>query len=164
MSELYIEALTELAKEDKVVFDPSFSGKALVRFESKELSKAFPKLPENVSGGWNNYKPYAFEINNKSEQSSGRIKLAFTGDVDSDRREDLEEFFRKLGYKTLKTNWKWKSIGNWKIKLVNSKFIEDLSLEEESKEKLVKDLKISIEKTLKQIDKDVLEYIELKNK
>ncbi|WP_246616561.1 PD-(D/E)XK nuclease family protein [Vagococcus lutrae] len=164
MSELYIEALTELAKEDKVVFDPSFSGKALVRFESKELSKAFPKLPGNVSGGWNNYKPYAFEINNKSEQSSGRIKLAFTGDVDSDRREDLEEFFRKLGYKTLKTNWKWKSIGNWKIKLVNSKFIEDLSLEEESKEKLVKDLKISIEKTLKQIDKDVLEYIELKNK
>nr|MBO0464484.1 PD-(D/E)XK nuclease family protein [Enterococcus sp. DIV2402] len=164
MSELYFEALTELAKEDKVIFDPSFSGKSLVRFESKELSKVFPKLPENISGGWNNHKPYAFEINNKSEQSSGRIKLAFTGDVDSERREELEEFFRKQGSKNLKTNWRWKSIGNWKIKLVSSKFIQDLTLEEESRENLVKKLKESIEKTLKQIDTNVLEYIDLKDK
>lgn len=163
MSELYIEALTELAKEGKVVFDPSFSGKALVRFESKELTNAFPKLPENISGGWNNHKPYAFEINNKSQQTSGRIKLAFTGDVDFERREELEEFFRKQGLKNLKANWKWKSIGDWKIKIVNSKFIEDLALEEESRESLVGKLKDSIEKTLKQIDENVLEYIELKN-
>lgn len=164
MSELYIEALIELAKEGKVIFDPSFSGKSLVRFESQELSKAFPKLPENISGGWNNHKPYAFEINNKSEQSSGRIKLAFTGDVDPERREELEDFFRKQGFKNLKNNWRWKSIGDWKIKLVTSKFIQDLTLEEESREILVRRLKDSIEKTLKQIDTNVLEYVELKNK
>lgn len=164
MSELYIEALTELAKEGKVIFDPSFSGKSLVRFESEELSKTFPKLPDNISGGWNNHKPYAFEINNKSEQSSGRIKLAFTGDIDPERREELEDFFRKQGSKNLKNNWRWKSIGDWKIKLVTSKFIQDLTLEEESRETLVKKLKDSIEKTLKQIDTNVLEYIELKNK
>lgn len=162
MSELYIEALTELAKEGKVIFDPSFSGKSLVRFESQELSKVFPKLPENISGGWNNHKPYAFEINNKSEQSSGRIKLAFTGDVDPERREELEDFFRKQGSKNLKNNWRWKSIGDWMIKLVTSKFIQDLTLEEESREILVKRLKDSIEKTLKQIDTNVLEYVELK--
>lgn len=164
MSELYIEALTELAKEDKVIFEPSFSGKSLVRFESKELSKVFPRLPENISGGWNNHKPYAFEINNKSEQSSGRIKLAFTGDIDPERREELEDFFRKQDSKNLKNNWRWKSIGDWKIKLVTSKFIQDLTLEEESRETLVKKLKDSIEKTLKQIDTNVLEYVELKNK
>ena len=45
---------------------------------------------------------------------------------------------------------------------MTSKFIQDLTLEEESRETLVKNLKNSIEKTLKQIDTNVLEYVELK--
>lgn len=163
MNELYVEALTELAKEGKVLFDPSFSGKTLIRFELEELTNVFPKLPEDQPGGWGCHKPYAFEINNKSEQTSGKIKLAFTGDVDLERRQELEDFFKKQGIENLKPNWRWKSIGNWKIKLVSKKFIEDLTIEEENRDNLIKDLKASISKTLDDIYKDVSRYIELKN-
>ncbi|RGI30906.1 hypothetical protein [Melissococcus sp. OM08-11BH] len=163
MNELYVEALTELAKEGKVLFDPSFSGKTLIRFELEELTNVFPKLPEDQPGGWGCHKPYAFEINNKSEQTSGKIKLAFTGDVDLERRKELEDFFKKQGIENLKPNWRWKSIGGWKIKSVSKKFIENLTIEEENRDNLIKDLKASISKTLDDIYKDVSTYIELKN-
>lgn len=163
MNELYVEALTELAKEGKILFDPSFSGKTLIRFELEELTNVFPKLPDDEPGGWGCHKPYAFEINNKSEQSSGKIKLAFTGDVDLERRKELEDFFKKQGIENLKPNWRWKSIGGWKIKSVSKKFIENLTIEEEIRDNLIKDLKASISKTLDDIYKDVSRYIELKN-
>lgn len=163
MSELYIEALTRIAKEGNVIFDPSASGKSLVRFELKELTNIFPLLPENIYGGWNNNKPYAFEINNRNAESSGKIKLVFTGDVDSVKKIELEDFFKKIGIRNLRPNWKWKSIGDWKIKSVSAKYIENLTLEEENRDLLVNKLKDSIEKTLEKINEDVAEYIKLNN-
>lgn len=164
MSEIYIEALKELHTEGKIIFDPTFSGKSIIRFGLRELDEEFPTIA--YSGGWNNHRAYAIEINNKNEQSSGKINLVFTGEIEEERRVDLEKFLRQVDSKALRTNWKWKSIGGWKIKAVNKLFMEDLSLEleEEDRDNLVKKLKTSLEDTLEKISSDVKKYIEIKNK
>lgn len=164
MSEIYIEALKELHTEGKIIFDPTFSGKSIIRFGLRELDEEFPAIA--YSGGWNNHRAYAIEINNKNEQSSGKINLVFTGEIEEERRVDLEKFLRQVDSKALRTNWKWKSIGGWKIKAVNKLFMEDLSLEleEEDRDNLVKKLKTSLEDTLEKISSDVKKYIEIKNK
>lgn len=164
MSELYVEALEELSKEGRIIFDSSFSGKSLVRFELKELTEEFPKLPDNTPGGWKCHKPYSFEINNKNEHLSGKIKLVFTGDVDTERKQEVETFFNKLNI-TVKNNWQWKSIGDWKIKIVNPKFVNNISMmvEEGNRDEIVKSIKASFEKTLDVIEKDVKKYIDIKN-
>lgn len=165
MSELYIEALTELAKEGKVIFDPAFSGKTYIRFELKELTNIFPKLPEDEPGGWGCHKPYAFEILNKSEKSQAKIKLAFTGEISATRRNELEEFFSKVEPSNLKANWKWKSIGGWNIDLVKPKYIENVTtmVEESEKSKIITELKDSLDNALKQINVSVRKYIEENN-
>lgn len=165
MSELYIEALTELAKEDKVIFDPTFSGKTYIRFELKKLTDVFPRLPEDEPGGWGCHKPYAFEILNNSEKSQAKIKLAFTGEVSAKRRKELEDFFSKVEPSNLKANWKWKSIGGWEIDLVKPKYIENVTtmVEESEKSKIISELKDSLDDALKLVNDSVSKYIEEKN-
>ena len=51
MSELYIEALEQIAKENEIIFDPKYSGKSIVRFQIPEFTDLFPDLPLSHPGG-----------------------------------------------------------------------------------------------------------------
>lgn len=158
MSELYVEALAELANEKNEEIKIISTSKTMIRFQTKRLNQLFPDLPENFPGGWNNHKPYGIELYNKSESISGRIKIAFTGKIDPDGRQRLERILTEVdGGRKRKDTWEWWGTGNWKIAGINNKFVEDIFIivAEEGREKIVSKIKNNLEKTLIQIDQFV---------
>ncbi|NTQ27085.1 PD-(D/E)XK nuclease family protein, partial [Enterococcus faecium] len=126
MSELYIEALEQIAKENEIIFDPKYSGKSIVRFQIPEFTDLFPDLPLSHPGGWSNHKMYAFEILNKGGNSVGKIKLVFTGKIPEENKKFVEELMLTTGVKKKKENWEWWNVAEWKINKVNMRFIEEL--------------------------------------
>lgn len=165
MSELYIEALEQIAKENEVIFDPKYSGKSIVRFQIPEFTDLFPDLPLSHPGGWSNHKMYAFEILNKGGNSVGKIKLVFTGEIPEEYKKFVEELMLTTGVKKKKENWKWWNVAEWKINKVNMRFIEELytKLENEGRDQVVKEIKKSLEKNLKDIKEKASEYEKIKN-
>ncbi|WP_086309781.1 PD-(D/E)XK nuclease family protein, partial [Enterococcus faecium] len=165
MSELYIEALEQIAKENEIIFDPKYSGKSIVRFQIPEFTNLFPDLPLSHPGGWSNHKMYAFEILNKGGNSVGKIKLVFTGEIPEEYKKIVEELMLTTGVKKKKENWKWWNVAEWKINKVNMRFIEDLytKLENEGRDQVVKEIKKSLEKNLKDIKEKASEYEKIKN-
>lgn len=158
MSELYVEALAELANEKNEEIKIISTSKTMIRFQTKRLNQLFPDLPENFPGGWNNHKPYGIELYNKSESISGRIKIAFTGKIDPDGRQRLERILTEVdGGRKRKDTWEWWGTGNWKIAGINNKFVEDIFIivAEEGREKIVSKIKNNLEKTLIKIDQFV---------
>lgn len=151
MSELYIEALEQIAKENEIIFDPKYSGKSIVRFQIPEFTDLFPDLPLSHPGGWSNHKMYAFEILNKGGNSVGKIKLVFTGKIPEENKKFVEELMLTTGVKMKKENWEWWNVAEWKINKVNMRFIEDLytKLENEGRDQVVKEIKKSLEKKFK---------------
>ncbi|WP_029485697.1 PD-(D/E)XK nuclease family protein [Enterococcus faecium] len=151
MSELYIEALEQIAKENEIIFDPKYSGKSIVRFQIPEFTDLFPDLPLSHPGGWSNHKMYAFEILNKGGNSIGKIKLVFTGKIPEENKKFVEELMLTTGVKKKKENWEWWNVAEWKINKVNMRFIEELytKLENEGRDQVVKEIKKSLEKILK---------------
>lgn len=165
MSELYIEALEQIAKENEIIFDPKYSGKSIVRFQIPEFTDLFPDLPLSHPGGWSNHKMYAFEILNKGGNSVGKIKLVFTGEIPEEYKKFVEELMLTTGVKKKKENWKWWNVAEWKINKVNMRFIEELytKLENEGRDQVVKEIKKSLEKILKDIKEKASEYEKIKN-
>ncbi|WP_270779350.1 PD-(D/E)XK nuclease family protein [Enterococcus durans] len=165
MSELYIEALEQIAKENEIIFDPKYSGKSIVRFQIPEFTDLFPDLPLSHPGGWSNHKMYAFEILNKGGNSVGKIKLVFTGKIPEENKKFVEELMLTTGVKMKKENWEWWNVAEWKINKVNMRFIEDLytKLENEGRDQVVKEIKKSLEKNLKDIKEKAREYEKIKN-
>lgn len=165
MSELYIEALEQLAKENEIIFDPKYSGKSIVRFQTPEFTDLFPDLPLSYPGGWNNHKMYAFEILNKGGNSIGKIKLVFTGKIPEENKKIVEELMLTTGVKKKKENWEWWNVAEWKINNVNARFIEELytKIENEGREQVVKEIKKSLEKSLKDIKGKASEFEKIKN-
>ncbi|NTQ92975.1 PD-(D/E)XK nuclease family protein [Enterococcus faecium] len=165
MSELYIEALEQIAKENEIIFDPKYSGKSIVRFQIPEFTDLFPDLPLSHPGGWSNHKMYAFEILNKGGNSVGKIKLVFTGEIPEEYKKFVEELMLTTGVKKKKENWKWWNVAEWKINKVNMRFIEELytKLENEGRDQVVKEIKKSLEKNLKDIKEKASEYEKIKN-
>lgn len=165
MSELYIEALEQIAKENEIIFDPKYSGKSIVRFQIPEFTDLFPDLPLSHPGGWSNHKMYAFEILNKGGNSVGKIKLVFTGKIPEEYKKFVEELMLTTGVKKKKENWKWWNVAEWKINKVNMRFIEDLytKLENEGRDQVVKEIKKSLEKNLKDIKEKASEFEKIKN-
>lgn len=165
MSELYIEALEQVAKENEIIFDPKYSGKSIVRFQIPEFTDLFPDLPLSHPGGWSNHKMYAFEILNKGGNSVGKIKLVFTGEIPEEYKKFVEELMLTTGVKKKKENWKWWNVAEWKINKVNMRFIEELytKLENEGRDQVVKEIKKSLEKILKDIKEKASEYEKIKN-
>lgn len=164
MSELYIEALEQIAKENEIIFDPKYSGKSIVRFQIPEFTDLFPDLPLSHPGGWSNHKMYAFEILNKGGNSVGKIKLVFTGEIPEEYKKFVEELMLTTGVKKKKENWKWWNVAEWKINKVNMRFIEELytKLENEGRDQVVKEIKKSLEKNLKDIKEKASEYEKIK--
>ncbi|EGP5299523.1 hypothetical protein QAD18_002337 [Enterococcus faecium] len=165
MSELYIEALEQIAKENEIIFDPKYSGKSIVRFQIPEFTDLFPDLPLSHPGGWSNHKMYAFEILNKGGNSVGKIKLVFTGKIPEENKKFVEELMLTTGVKKKKENWEWWNVAEWKINKVNMRFIEELytKLENEGRNQVVKEIKKSLEKILKDIKEKASEYEKIKN-
>lgn len=165
MSELYIEALEQIAKENEIIFDPKYSGKSIVRFQIPEFTDLFPDLPLSHPGGWSNHKMYAFEILNKGGNSIGKIKLVFTGKIPEENKKFVEELMLTTGVKKKKENWEWWNVAEWKINKVNMRFIEELytKLENEGRDQVVKEIKKSLEKILKDIKEKASEYEKIKN-
>lgn len=165
MSELYIEALEQIAKENEIIFDPKYSGKSIVRFQIPEFTDLFPDLPLSHPGGWSNHKMYAFEILNKGGNSVGKIKLVFTGKIPEENKKFVEELMLTTGVKKKKENWEWWNVAEWKINKVNMRFIEELytKLENEGRDQVVKEIKKSLEKILKDIKEKASEYEKIKN-
>lgn len=165
MSELYIEALEQIAKENEIIFDPKYSGKSIVRFQIPEFTDLFPDLPLSHPGGWSNHKMYAFEILNKGGNSVGKIKLVFTGKIPEENKKFVEELMLTTGVKKKKENWEWWNVAEWKINKVNMRFIEELytKLENEGRDQVVKEIKKSLEKNLKDIKEKASEYEKIKN-
>ncbi|MDB7311293.1 PD-(D/E)XK nuclease family protein [Enterococcus faecium] len=165
MSELYIEALEQIAKENEIIFDPKYSGKSIVRFQIPEFTDLFPDLPLSHPGGWSNHRMYAFEILNKGGNSVGKIKLVFTGKIPEENKKFVEELMLTTGVKKKKENWEWWNVAEWKINKVNMRFIEELytKLENEGRDQVVKEIKKSLEKILKDIKEKASEYEKIKN-
>lgn len=165
MSELYIEALEQLAKENEIIFDPKYSGKSIVRFQTPEFTDLFPDLPSNWPGGWNNHQMYAFEILNKGGNSIGKIKLVFTGKIPEENKKIVEELMLTTGVKKKKENWEWWNVAEWKINNVNARFIEELytKIENEGRDQVVKEIRKSLEKSLKDIKGKASEFEKIKN-
>lgn len=169
MRELYSEALTILEKEGLVISNPENSGKTIVRFKTPEMNKVFPKLSSDYRGGWGNHNAYSFEISNKDAKSSGKIKIAFTGKIDPERRLLLEKTLSQFDNRSKKPTWEWWSIGNWKIKKVNQNFVENIivMLGEEDREVVVKEIADSLRKQMVEINKYcqklIAKYTELNN-
>ena len=69
------------------------------------------------------------------------------------------------GVKMKKENWEWWNVAEWKINKVNMRFIEDLytKLENEGRDQVVKEIKKSLEKNLKDIKEKAREYEKIKN-
>lgn len=165
MSELYIGALEQLAKENEIIFDPKYSGKSIVRFQTPEFTDLFPDLPLSYPGGWNNHKMYAFEILNKGGNSIGKIKLVFTGKIPEENKKIVEELMLTTGVKKKKENWEWWNVAEWKINNVNARFIEELytKIENEGWDQVVKEIRKSLEKSLKDIKGKASEFEKIKN-
>lgn len=169
MSELYSEALINLEKEGLLISKPHHSSKTLIRFETKEMNKTFPKLSSDDPGGWGNHCAYAFEILNRDAKSTGRIKIAFTGKIDPERRLALENTLSQFGNPRRTSNWEWWSIGNWKIRKVNQTFVENIvaRLGEEDREVIVNEITDSLRKQMVDIniycDELISTYIEVTN-
>lgn len=166
MSELYIEALTELAEEGKVIFDPTLSGKTYIHFELKELTNIFPTLPEDELGTWGNHKQYLFEIHNRDEMNIGNIRLVFVGQkITSDRRKELETFFEMNGQSKPKPNWKYRTLKSWRIDCDYPNFVDYciVNVEDGNRSVIVNELKNILERTIGKINNTVKEYVRIKN-
>ncbi|EGP5622665.1 hypothetical protein DUC46_002436, partial [Enterococcus faecium] len=150
---------------NEIIFDPKYSGKSIVRFQIPEFTDLFPDLPLSHPGGWSNHKMYAFEILNKGGNSVGKIKLVFTGKIPEEYKKFVEELMLTTGVKKKKENWKWWNVAEWKINKVNMRFIEDLytKLENEGRDQVVKEIKKSLEKNLKDIKEKASEFEKIKN-
>lgn len=169
MSELYSEAVINLEKEGLLISKPNHSTKTLIRFETMEMNKVFPKLSSDFPGGWGNHNAYTFEILNKDAKSSGKIKIAFTGKIDPEKRLVLETTLSHFDNRRKKLNWEWWTIGNWKIRKVNQNFVENIvvRLGEEDREVIVNEITDSLRKQMVEInnycDGLISKYIELSN-
>ena len=154
MSELYSEAINNLEKEGLIISNPNHSGKSIIRFETKEMNKVFPRLSSDYRGGWGNHKAYSFEILNKDAKSSGKIKLAFTGKIEPQKRVVLEKTLSHFDNRIKKSNWEWWTVGNWKLKKVDPNFVDNISstLGEEEREVIVKEITDSLRKQIVEIN------------
>lgn len=150
MSQLYTEAVNNLEKEGLIIFDPNHSGKSIIRFQIQQMNDVFPDLPLNNRGGWGNHKSYAFEILNRDAKSSGKIKLAFTGRIDENKRAKLEQTLRHFDKRNKKSTWDWWTLGDWKIKKVNTRFVEEIisKVNEGEREDIVAELTNSLREQL----------------
>nr|WP_321292697.1 PD-(D/E)XK nuclease family protein [uncultured Trichococcus sp.] len=154
MSELYSEAINNLEKEGLIISNPNHSGKSIIRFETKEMNKVFPRLSSDYRGGWGNHKAYSFEILNKDAKSSGKIKLAFTGKIEPQKRVVLEKTLSHFDNRIKKSNWEWWTVGNWKLKKVDQNFVDNIisTLGEEEREVIVKEITDSLRKQIVEIN------------
>lgn len=154
MSELYSEAINNLEKEGLIISNPNHSGKSIIRFETKEMNKVFPRLSSDYRGGWGNHKAYSFEILNKDAKSSGKIKLAFTGKIEPQKRVVLEKTLSHFDNRIKKSNWEWWTVGNWKLKKVDPNFVDNIisTLGEEEREVIVKEITDSLRKQIVEIN------------
>ena len=154
MSELYSEAINNVEKEGLIISNPNHSGKSIIRFETKEMNKVFPRLSSDYRGGWGNHKAYSFEILNKDAKSSGKIKLAFTGKIEPQKRVVLEKTLSHFDNRIKKSNWEWWTVGNWKLKKVDQNFVDNIisTLGEEEREVIVKEITDSLRKQIVEIN------------
>ena len=146
-----VDALSELSKEQKLIFNENESERRLIRFQLKELNLISPDFPNGIVSGWNSQKSYYVEI--QISEKSAFIQVSFnSGDSDEVREKvnnKLSKIYEKEAGKK-RANWSWWVVARRRIPLFSEKYINSLviTVYDDEREAAVALIKESIEREI----------------
>lgn len=162
IKDLIEQALIELAQEDVIIYDESFSIKSKIRFQLKSLNQVFPDFPEGMKSGWKYQKSYFIEIDNRNNLPIATM-VSFHSGNDDNVRGDVKGKLAMINVHKKDTNWTWWTVGRSLFRLFSDDYINNLYnyLNDVGEEVVIQEIKEELKQEIAAIEQRFKPIIDL---